>query len=72
VFRLFNKATSRHRLENLNIPQTGAFLIGNVLNTKRFLSHILVPVPVPEDGFMNNPKYVSSYHFWKNKILYIA
>jgi hypothetical protein len=70
VFQLFNKATIRHRPENLNIPQTGAFLIGNVLNTKRFLTHILVPVP--EYGFMKNPKYVSSYHFWENKILYIA
>jgi hypothetical protein len=50
MFRLFNKATIRHRLENLNIPQTGAFLIGKVLNTKRFLCHIIVPVL--ENGFV--------------------
>jgi len=57
VFRLFKKAAIRHRLEILNIPQTGAFLIGNVLNTstKHVLSHILVRVP--EDGFTKNPKY---------------
>ena len=68
MFRFFNKATIRHRFENLNIPQTGAFLTGNVLNTKRPLSHIVVPVPV--DGFMKNPKYVSSYHVWENKIYF--
>ena len=32
-FGFLKKAAIRHRLENLNIPQTGAFLIGNVLNT---------------------------------------
>jgi hypothetical protein len=65
VFRLFNKATSGTG-KNVNLPQTGAFLIGNVLNRSRFLSHILVPMP--EDGFMKKSEVLSSYHVWENKM----